>query len=124
MRQRKPTAQSRHIEALVRIFPAMADDTERKIAALVALEKRAHRYAERLCNVNIPEVEQERTERSLRADVAAILGSDGPVGSVFINLDPRGAAIKLSDAWVRGNADLCAGLACDWGGYGMIAAEW
>jgi len=39
---------------------------------------------------------------------------------VFLNLDPRGYALKIDDAWMRAND---ARLHQDWGGYGILAPD-
>ena len=39
---------------------------------------------------------------------------------VFLNRDPRGYALKISDEWMRNNPKA---LPCDWGGYGIIAPD-
>lgn len=51
-----------------------------------------------------------------------------PLVPVFVNLDPRGYALKIDDEWVRDQrADhrtaYKAAIHQDWGGYGIIAPE-
>lgn len=48
-----------------------------------------------------------------------------PLIPVFINLDPRGYALKIDDEWMRANQGKWGddNLTTDWGGYGLIAPE-
>jgi hypothetical protein len=39
---------------------------------------------------------------------------------VFVNLDPRGYALKIDEAWMRKHNPA---LSRDWGGYGLLAPE-
>lgn len=43
-----------------------------------------------------------------------------PLVPVFVNLDPRGYALKINDEWMRANS---VTLHSDWGGYGIIAPD-
>lgn len=43
-----------------------------------------------------------------------------PLVPVFVNLDPRGFALKIDDEWMRASG---ATLYSDWGGYGIIAPD-
>lgn len=58
----------------------------------------------------------------------AAIRSAPPLVPVFINLDPRGYALKIQDSWMREQRNNSAtaykaALAQDWGGYGLIAPE-
>ncbi len=43
-----------------------------------------------------------------------------PLVPIFVNRDPRGYALKVSEYWMRANP---GSLPADWGGYGLIAPE-
>ena len=49
--------------------------------------------------------------------------SRSPLVPVFINLDPRGYALKIDDEWMREHKQPLGHLHQDWGGYGILAPE-
>ena len=106
---------------------------------LRAVENDAHRAATAQCNGapyggqpfrqeddEADEDEYSRFLDSLRAHVAKILQRHDLPPGFFINQDPRGYTLKIrtprSDP-KRQDVTECPGLATDWGGYGILAAE-
>ena len=112
---------TKHGENLLALFPkATEKDPVELCKKLRRIEVKANRYACDLCNGTIQptEKQQERTENTIMLRVQHLLGdSDIPV---FINLDPRGYALKIRDEWMREHNDP---LYRDWGGYGILAPE-
>jgi hypothetical protein len=98
--------------------------------ALRRLEKEARRYAEAKCNGawhfapyhkggttlrlwTGSEAEEEAYEQHLLARLTKLM--DNAEG-LFINLDPRGYALKVTP-------DAAGDLPTDWGGYGLLAPD-
>jgi hypothetical protein len=84
------------------------------------LENKAHRLAEDYCNKPLPEGYVEKAEASILKSLDRILGYKKAGIPVFVNLDPRGYALKVDDAYMRSkNLDLPR----DMGGYGLLAPD-
>lgn len=133
-----------HGRDLLAIFP---NATERDPLALCKklrrLENQAARIALRLCNgPEYPEGEDDKACEAVMAKVCKLLDggtSDNgrPAGvPIFLNRDPRGHQLKISDEWIReaipamrakpDTVHIAAALAKlhkDWGGYGILAPE-
>jgi len=108
-----------HGTRLLEIFPhALERDPVRLCKKLWRYECKASKNNEDHCNGIITIDVWEAVNNRILRDVNRLLqNTDVPV---FINGDPRGYALKISDAWMRrDNADLCR----DWGGYGVIAPD-
>jgi hypothetical protein len=129
------TAQIRAIEKhgqnLLAIFPKATEaDPLELCRKLRRLEGRAAALALRLCNgPAFKPGEDEKIGARLLKAVNELLGNEGEV-PVFINLDPRGYALKIRDDWMRENmkkkghrASAILALRRDWGGYGLLAPE-
>ncbi len=80
------------------------------------LERSAQGLAERFCNYG-DDVGVEAHE--ILSKVIALLGKDLE-GSIFINFDPRGYALKIDDTYVREHS---LKIYRDWGGYGILAPD-
>ena len=115
----------RHGEALLLAFP---EATERDPMKLCKLMRRweivAHRAAEKWCNGEIEEgafdAESERAERH----VCRILGVKHTAGVIWVNSDPRGYSLKVSEDFTKGfNRNAERALHTDWGGYGILAPD-
>lgn len=90
------------------------------------LERRVHAFAERLCNEDIPESTENRQLKKFMDEATELFGGELPTG-FFINLDPRGYALKLDDtAYSRDPeaSDYMPITYRDWGGFGILAPEW
>jgi hypothetical protein len=117
-------AVTKHGNDLLAIFP---NATERDPVALCKklrrIEARANRYATDICNGHkqITEHEQDLTLAGFECSVRKLLGYEvGPNDPLYINLDPRGYALKIDDEVMRAmNYDLHR----DWGGYGILAPD-
>lgn len=121
MTTKQRDAIERHGRKLLAIFP---DATERDPVELCRklrrLEAKAHRAAVDLCNIGGCQDRAEAVFAAVDKAVADLLRNGEGTPRVFINRDPRGYALKISDSWVRAtNADIPR----DWGGYGLIAPE-
>jgi hypothetical protein len=117
-------AVERHGRQLLAIFP---NATERDPVALCRKLRRveavAHKLAEDCCNwlsMESPEFESRREQVIVRLE--KIIGQSGinDDGAIFVNLDPRGYALKIDDAYMREHS---IKLHTDWGGYGIIAPD-
>jgi hypothetical protein len=115
--ERRVLAMLAHGAKLRAIYPQATDDPLTLCKRLHRLEVEAHHYAEALCNYLDPtEEERKRKEESILRRAHAILGEDGP--RVFLNLDPRGHALKIGPSDAKG-----LDIGHDWGGYGIICPE-
>jgi len=81
---------------------------------LQRIEAKAHKFAEKCCNEDIPEEQQDKFADRIRKDVSALFGGKLPEG-FKMNWDPRGYALKIDNP--------PAGFYRDWGGYGILAPE-
>ena len=84
------------------------------------LEARAHRAATDHCNGDIECDEMEKIELSVIRSLANIIPDykEKWVSHIFVNLDPRGYALKIKSESVL---DLKLDIYRDWGGYGILA---
>ncbi len=111
----------KHGKDLLRIFkksPYRGDPTGlcRRVRRL---EMEGERFALLLCNGPVPSMEdQEEIKNSIKDRLRQVLGRHK--FKVFLNLDPRGYALKICDEDVRKNE---LKIQQDWGGYGLIAPE-
>ena len=114
-----------HGNNLLVIFPATTvTDPIELCKKLRRLEAQAHAFGLRLCNG--PEFASEDEPDSicekLLDKVNALLGyRSGDGVPVFVNRDPRGYALKISECWMTANK--VTRLHRDWGGYGILAPE-
>lgn len=120
-------AVEKHGRHLLAIFP---NATERDPVALCKKLRRvetvAHRYVTDQCNglgPSMDSVEHDANIYAFHKRLNKILGTTyGERGQdeppIHVNLDPRGYALKIDNAWMRAND---AKLYTDWGGYGIIA---
>ena len=95
---------------------------------LCRIEKRAHKLAEDLCNMEIPEEISDKRAEAIKSQVSKVFGGKLPAG-FFINYDPRGYALKIKteeNKLVKGQLD--DGISrvisyTDLGDYGILAPE-
>jgi hypothetical protein len=111
----------KHGKDLLAIFPKATErDPVELCRKLRRLEAKGAAIALRLCNgPEYPEGESDRLVDALLGKVNELLGNHAV--PVFINLDPRGYALKIDDEWMREHREFS--LHTDWGGYGIIAPE-
>ncbi len=111
----------RHGNDLLAIFPSAKIDSAIALCkALRRFELKAERITTALCN-GVDPVIQEKFEKELErieAGVLKLLGLELCFLPFFINRDPRGYALKLSDTYVADKQ-----IHKDWGGYGIIAPD-
>jgi hypothetical protein len=93
---------------------------------LCRIEKRAHKLAEDLCNIEIPEEIQDKRAAAIYKQIEKVFGRV-PEG-VFINYDPRGYALKIrsenNKKWNDIPSDNEKYISyTDWGDYGILAPE-
>lgn len=73
-----------------------------------------------LCN-GVPEATQTAFEAALdkiHDKICILLGVEAKCSYIFINRDPRGYALKLSEKFARDKQ-----IYKDWGGYGILAPD-
>lgn len=88
------------------------------------LEVKATRVSEGYCNGTATEADMERMEKSVMKSLERIFGKEKVVETgMFINTDPRGYALKVSEKWAKGYTDKGGRLHRDWGGFGILAPE-
>lgn len=87
---------------------------------LFRIENKAHRNAEALCNGDIEQGAAEKVSDSCLKAADRLLGFEASDIPVFINMDPRGHALKIDDAWMKEHD---TDITRDWGGYGIIAPK-
>lgn len=111
-----------HGENLLRIFPhATERDPVELCKKLRRLESKGNAIGLRLCNgPQYREGEDEKTTDAILASVNRLLGNINGSVPVFVNLDPRGYALKIRDEYVRQNGLV---IHTDWGGYGILAPD-
>lgn len=127
-----------HGRNLLDIFPnATERDPVKLCKKLRALEARGAALALRLCNgPQFPnEDDAEKISEAILSKVNVLLGNlkyakkDRTIHMVvpiFVNLDPRGYALKISDEWLRERSHghpSAVRIHTDWGGYGILAPE-
>ena len=109
----------RHGYNLNRIFNTGLDPVE-LCKKLRRLENKAHYAAEQYCNGAIDSDQWETVvDRTLRS-LDKIIGFNKKQIQVFVNGDPRGYALKISEEYVREHN---LQIHKDWGGYGILAPE-
>jgi hypothetical protein len=87
------------------------------MTSLIRAENQMHRTAERYCNGDITEEQNDWAERSITARIKGLFGGELPPG-FFINGDPRGYALKIEQPNDKRLISFT-----DWGGYGILAPE-
>jgi hypothetical protein len=121
----------RHGQSLLAAFPnATERDPVTLCKKLRRIETNADNIGLRLCNGpwfdNMEAWADKETAKHL-AKVRALLGlseSESATVGLFVNRDPRGYALKLSDDWTRDhNSKAECRIYSDWGGYGILAPE-
>lgn len=109
-----------HGNNLLAIFPDATIPTPTPLCKkLRQLELKATRYTEKLCNGGTrPDLsEAERKLEIIELQVKKILNIKDD-NTFFINRDPRGYALKLSEEYSKDKK-----IYKDWGGYGILAPD-
>ena len=122
MNAKTKAAVIKHGGQLLAIFPhASKRDPVALCKRLRALEARGAALGLRLCNgPEFPnEDDVDGISDAILDEVDALLGFRQAGIPVFINLDPRGYALKIDHVWMRANP--AVRLQSDWGDYGIIA---
>ena len=88
------------------------------VGKLSGLERRAHKFAELNCNSDIPEKVLDRKLDGFVREATRLFGGQLP-DKFYINLDPRGYALKIDQ---EGNSKPLSYT--DMGGYGILAPDW
>jgi len=127
MNAKTEAAVRKHGENLLAIFPhATERDPVRLCRKLRKLEREGAALGLRLCNG--PEFDWDDTPDGIEAGimlrVTALLGNESGTVPVFVNLDPRGYALKISSEWTFAYCQHTGNrLYSDWGGFGIIAPD-
>ena len=111
----------RHGNDLLAIFPnAKVDNAIELCKKLRRYELKAERITTALCNGcdSVTEEKHERELEKIEERVLKLLGMELCFLPFFINRDPRGYALKLSDTYVADKR-----IHKDWGGYGILAPD-
>ena len=114
-----------HGQNVLAIFPnATESDPVRLCRKLRKLEREGAALALRLCNgpAFATEDAAETVANNVLAKANALLGNGGGRVPLFLNLDPRGYALKIREDWMREwkpNYPIFR----DWGGYGILAPD-
>jgi hypothetical protein len=117
MTPKQAEAIKRHGEQLNAIFQTGLDPVE-LCKKLHRIQSQADRYISAYCNGDIDDIDSQ-TEKTLdRLD--KLLNFRAKNIPVFVNRDPRGYALKISDYYIR-QADIK--IHRDWGGYGILCPE-
>ena len=110
-----------HGKDLLAIFPnATKTDPVALCKALRTLEMKATSLTTALCN-GVPEATATASEALLdkiHDKICLLLGVERKCSYVFINRDPRGYALKLSEEFAKDKR-----IYKDWGGYGILAPD-
>ena len=110
-----------HGKNLLAIFPAAnIQDPVYLCKRLRFYECKAEASTTTLCNGCLESLQEyhEKTLERIENKVRRLLGLQPCFLPLFINRDPRGYALKLSDSYVK---DLR--IYKDWGGYGILAPD-
>lgn len=108
-----------HIDNLAKIANIPEDDAKKLYYKLVRLERKAYRIAEKECN--IPDYEDRGDMEVIKHKVEKLF--NGNLKGFFINHDPRGYALKITEIARNEYAAKGINLYSDWGGYGILAPE-
>lgn len=118
-----------HGQNLLAIFPNATDrDPVSLCKKLRGLESRATRITTALCNGETNDKAADDALNAILVKVTTLLGNHAPIVPVFINRDPRGYALKISDEWLNKQRSshktaYKAIIHRDMGGYGIIAPD-
>ena len=127
MNAKTEAAVIKHGEQLLQVFTQATEKNPLLLCRkLRRLENLAGAIALRLCNGPEYRTEDEADNRcnSILEKVDTLLNFKASGVPVFVNRDPRGYALKVTEEWQR--AQVATGkpyLYGDWGGYGIIAPD-
>lgn len=119
MKAAQREAITKHGNNLITLFNLPEQDPMELCRKLHRIELKAHRFAEDLCN-GIIDLEDDATDAAtdkILNSVDALLHFRTLGIPVFVNLDPRGCALKVDHTYKTNY------LPQDWGGYGLLAPE-
>jgi len=111
----------KHGNDLIRLFPDTVElDPIKLCKKLRTIELKAERITLELCN-GVPSARAVAAEAQLEKihdKICQILGVTRRWQHLFINRDPRGYALKLSEEFAQDKQ-----IYKDWGGYGILAPD-
>lgn len=119
---------AKHGENIRRLFDMPeGTDTISLCKVLRRLENKAEQIGLDMCNVGISEEEQEKRINAVKLNFNKIMvkykSRNFDSIPFFVNLDPRGYALKIKEEWIRDYRAKGNGIETDWGGYGIIAPD-
>lgn len=109
-------AANRHIQALGKLFGNNVPNPYATYEICLKAEKEAHRMMTKSCNGEISDEKLEKWEEKFLKRLTKNLGVKEMPDGFFINGDPRGYALKMKEGTFEG-------LSTDFGGYGILGAE-
>jgi hypothetical protein len=86
---------------------------------LLLQEYKAHKFAEDLCNKNVPERIYDKTSEEIKRAVLKLF--NGSLQGFLLNLDPRGYSLKISSEKAKELHSIGFRIETDWGSYGLLA---
>ena len=110
------TRHGQNLKAMFNLDPNL--DPVKLCKRLLRLETKAHKLAVDFCNGDIDQDGYDKKIDHLLNKVEDILAN--PKVPIFVNNDPRGYSLKISDEYIRNNN---FNIHRDLGGYGIIAPD-
>lgn len=122
--QSKANARLKTYKALAQLYHISTGEEisgETLYFKLLKLEEMAHKFAEDLCNIDMPESIKDKTRELIETSVLSLFSHR--LKDFHLNLDPRGYSLKISSDRTQELASLGIHLDRDWGGYGILAPD-
>lgn len=111
-----------HGENLKAVFGMNDADAVKLSKQLHKLETDANREMTRYCNGDIDMDGIDAYTERLSSRLARIIGAEN-MTKIYINRDPRGYTLKLTESATKAAQDKGIMIHRDWGGYGILAPE-
>ncbi len=109
----------KHGQNILKIFPNAKQKNPIKLSKqLRTLDLKMHKFSTYFCNGNIQIKEYSSVEEQTLKRLRIILNDS--CYQCFVNSDPRGYALKISDTYIKNNNIT---IFTDMGGYGILAPD-
>jgi len=113
----------KHGKQLIAVFGLPEDTDAIKLCKrLHTLENKAHFIMERYANGDIDTDKVDTETEAIAKAVGKIIGVDN-MDKLYINRDPRGYTLKLTEDATKQAQDAGINIHRDWGCYGILAPE-